>query len=669
VTSPASFSTRRAAIVLGYFITMTLLLGYPLSLEPNTRVLDLGADTRLFLWTLSWDVHALVTEPLRLFQANIFFPEPDTLAYSEHLLGSALLGAPWLLATGNPVLALNAVLLISCVGSGAGMYFLARRLGVGVAGALAAGTIFAFAPPRFFRLGQLHLATVLWMPFCLGFLHQYASGGARRHLITAAVLFTLQALSGGQTGLFLLMASTGLLVYLSVFGRLRPRGKIMRDLAIAFGLVVILNLPFLLPYLRVQQEAGLRRSLEEAREWSPAAASFLAAPTHAQRALLSSVPGLERRVRKSANAYLFPGFLTLILASLALRRSDRTNASRPAATAALPQSRPPGWLVTLDAAVVLAGLALLLIQATGGVRWQLGSLTLSARGVGRAALVLLLLVCLRFALARRRSFSFLAPSRRLVSWLGMQLGSRMGVQIGFYLLLAVLTFWISLGPRFGLYAALYRLLPGFDFIRVPSRFTLLTLLGVSVLAGVGLERWLAGVRASRRWLVATIAMAVLIAEFAAFPLDARPYPRSIPPIDQWVARQAQEGGGFAVVELPVPDPRDAARSARRHSLYMWHSTAHWQGLVNGYSGFTPPGHDALFRKLVNFPDEASLDALETLGVRYVVVHLDGYSDEEWERVEEKLGVYGDRLRLDATEGQGLAYYLTHSEASQPGHGS
>ena len=77
------------------------------------------------------------------------------------------------------------MVLLSCVLSGAGTFLLARQLGISTAGAFAAGVIFAFAPPRFTRLAQLHLATVQWIPFCLAFVHAYLqarppAGPARR---------------------------------------------------------------------------------------------------------------------------------------------------------------------------------------------------------------------------------------------------------------------------------------------------------------------------------------------------------------------------------------------------------------------------------------------------------------------------------------------------------
>ena len=89
-------------------------------------------DTDLFLWTLSWDVHALARQPSSVFDANIFHPERRTLAYSENLLGSAPLAAPVIWITGNPVLAMNLVVLLATVLCGAGAYLLAHRLGIGI---------------------------------------------------------------------------------------------------------------------------------------------------------------------------------------------------------------------------------------------------------------------------------------------------------------------------------------------------------------------------------------------------------------------------------------------------------------------------------------------------------------------------------------------------------
>lgn len=640
-------SVFRGTCVVVLFLILTALLTFPLSFAPASRALPLSADTRLFLWTISWDVHALLHQPLRIFDANIFFPERHTLAYSEHLLGSALLGAPFLLATGNPLLAINVVLLLSCVLSAAGTYLLARRLGIGREGALAAGVVFAFASPRFSRLAQLHMATLQWIPFCLASLHAYAKARSRRHLLAAAALFTLQAVTSGHGGLFLLLAGALLLAYLWAFGLLPPPGRAVRDLGLAGILVLALNALFLLPYWQVQREVGLHRTLGAVEEWTPNAVSFLAAPTYVQQALLSLIPALRQQV-EGARAFLFPGWLTLVFAALALRRH------RAPGTAVAPPiaARAPLWVRVLDSLVVASGLTTLAIHVAGGIDWTLGGLRLSARNAERSALVFAGLVLVRLAAARRAPFAFAPPLRWLAAALRRQLEARMGVQVGFYVVLTLLSLWASLGPRLGFYTVLYRLVPGFDLIRVPSRLTILTLLALAVLAGFGFDRAIEGTK--RRAVFGALAVALLVTELAAFPLKAVPYAIEIPVVDRWLATQP---GPFAIVELPVADPADAVASARLHSHYMLHSTAHWHPILNGYSGLTPPRHERLFRVLTAFPDTASLAELEALGIRYVVVHGDLYAGAQRERAESRLAAFADRLNLEVQEGDGRVYSL------------
>src|SRR3990172_6320877 len=86
--------------------------------------------------------------PLAIFDANIFHPEPRTLAYSEHQIGSALIAAPLIWGTGNLVLAMNAVLLLSCFLSGWFAYALGRQLGLSTTSAILVGATFALSPPR-----------------------------------------------------------------------------------------------------------------------------------------------------------------------------------------------------------------------------------------------------------------------------------------------------------------------------------------------------------------------------------------------------------------------------------------------------------------------------------------------------------------------------------------
>ncbi len=616
-----------------FFLVVTFAFTLPLSRSAGSLALDLGPDTRLFLWTLGWDAHAFRAAPFDIFDANIFHPERRTLAYSEHQIGSAVVAAPFAWWTGNLVLAMNAVLLLSCFLSGWFAYILGRELGLSKSSSILVGAIFAFSPPRFFRIGQLHLATVQWIPLCLAFLHRYARGGTRRHLLAAAFAFWLQALSGGQSALFLALAAAGLLTYLRIFAELRPSGSPWKDALPALALTLALNLPFVLPYWLVRQGLGLERTLDEAIFWSPNAASYLASPTHLHRWLGTAV-GLGE-----ATAYLFPGFVPLVLALLSFipggKKEPGTSAEREGTSL---------LLLALDTAIILAVLATLFLEAAGGIRWDIGPFLISAAGGGRAAIAALVFLAVRLAALGRRPFAFLPAVRIVIARTRRFLEPRMGVTGGFYVLLAIVSLWASVGPRAGLYTALYRLVPGFDFIRVPPRLTILTVLALAVLAGMGAER-------ARRWFPPILLL--LLLELAAFPLDARPYSIDVSAMD--LALAEMEPGPVAA--FPIPDPRDTIAAARRHSITMLQSTVHFFPLVNGYSGFTPARHDRLFRELASFPSERGLSELEELSVRYVVFHRGGYSDAEWSGILERASRFSERLALLQTFDEGRIYEL------------
>ena len=87
----------------------------------------------------------------------------------------------------------------------------------------------------------------------------------------------------------------------------------------------------------------------------------------------------------------------------------------------------------------------------------------------------------------------------------------------FYLLLVLVGVGLSIGPPFGLWPFVYWL-PGFNFIRAPSRFMLLAVLGLSVLAGAGFDRVSMRLAASTRLAVAAIVAALIVAEFAVLEL-------------------------------------------------------------------------------------------------------------------------------------------------------
>ena len=126
-----------------------------------------------------------------------FYPYPDTVAYSEHLLGIAVFTAPAQWLTGNPIVALNLAMVASTALAGVGMFLLARDLTGRADAAVVAGVAFACTPYRLPLASHLQVLVSGWMPVALYGLHRFCATRSRRALAIFAAAFVLQAYSNG----------------------------------------------------------------------------------------------------------------------------------------------------------------------------------------------------------------------------------------------------------------------------------------------------------------------------------------------------------------------------------------------------------------------------------------------------------------------------------------
>lgn len=525
-TAPATAWPHKLA-VLGLMCLLSLAMTWPLAGDLRSSLNDFG-DPLLNSWILWWDVRALTTPGLSLFNAPIFHPSPLTLAYSEHMLVNALMAAPVLLLGGDALLAHNLVFLASFALCGLGAYLLAYEL-TGSRGAALIGALgFAFAPFRFGHLGHLQLQTAQFMPLVLLYLHRWAVAPSWRHILLMGLFWLLQILSCGYYALFISLAVGLFLLYYGLRGGWWRQGLRWRQMA-AVGLAVgLLVLPLFWPYMQVKKDLGFVRSADNA-------ASFAALPWH----YLAAPP-----------ANLLYGQL-----SAPLRGSEGE----------------------LFLGLTLSGLVL------GG---------LLARG-------------------RRPE----TEARDQGPWW------RLAPDQAFYLLLALVALWASLGPRWGLYALLYKLVPGFDALRVPARLAVLVSLAWAMLAAWGWQRlalWRPWGDKARRLLLAGLAFLVLL-EACSVPVPWLKIYDFTPPVYQWLARQDQ---GSVVFEVPTMGHMgDQARDAR----YLYWSSKHGQTLVNGYSGFFPRDYQQLATMASRLPQAGELlPELRRRGTRFLVLHLKEY---------------------------------------------
>jgi hypothetical protein len=140
----------RVAATVAIYCVVVGWLTWPLAAHltthlPHTKfVCDF--DLPQMLWALSWQTHALLTSPSRLFEANIYHPARHALLYADAGVGALPYFAPTYLATGNPVLASNLMFLVCVAATAAAIHLLVGRwTGLASAGAVAA-SVFLLTP-------------------------------------------------------------------------------------------------------------------------------------------------------------------------------------------------------------------------------------------------------------------------------------------------------------------------------------------------------------------------------------------------------------------------------------------------------------------------------------------------------------------------------------------
>ena len=285
----------------------------------------LHGDALFSVWRLAWIAHQLPRDPSALFDANIFWPQRHTLAFSDAILLPGAVLAPFHWLGAPPLVVYNVFLLATYVLCGAGLSALVRRLTGSWPAGLLAGVSFAFCTHRLEHFERLELLTSFWMPWCLLALHKGLSPsprlreehsapsprlrgggwgeGRRKWLLLASLLAAAQILTGIYHGIFLL---TFIAVFVPMLCWRDPR-RIPAALAMALILPALVLAVYSRPYLANRRTVG-ERPIAEVQAYSATPANFLAShPTNRLYGRWTSRLGGGER-------FLFPGLVALLLA-------------------------------------------------------------------------------------------------------------------------------------------------------------------------------------------------------------------------------------------------------------------------------------------------------------------------------------------------------------------
>jgi hypothetical protein len=301
----------RDTLVAAAFCALTVAMTWPWAADLRRHSPGPG-DPYLMSWALWWDFHAAFTQPLRLFDANLFYPYHDTLAFSEHVFGIALPLFP-LLALGVAPLSVHGVAtLLGIAFSGFGAFRLARTLTGSTGAGWVSGIVFGFALYRFGQLPHLPYLSTPWMPLVLEALVLFARQPTWRRASWLGVTFVMNGLTAVHWLMLTAIPLAAAGLWLAFREKSGPRHEIAFRGAAALALSGFALLPFLLPYRRVAERHGFVRAEAETRAYSAVPGDWLVPEAR------SRTWGSVLRADPPAERSLFPGALVALLSGAAL---------------------------------------------------------------------------------------------------------------------------------------------------------------------------------------------------------------------------------------------------------------------------------------------------------------------------------------------------------------
>ncbi len=638
----------REFLVIVAFCFFTALLTWPYVKYLRDAVVDTG-DPYLIAWILWWDYHATFSDPINLFHSNLFYPFRYTLAFSEHIYGTAILFFP-LFALGFRPLTVQAVaLFFGFALSGYGAFRLARTLTDSAAAGWVAGIIFAFVPYRFHTMSQLPYVFCAWIPLLFESLVLFVR---KRCWGRAAWLGFAFLMSGLNSISWHVLSSVPFVIVGAI---LLTRYQLWRDrnfwLRGGVGLAMgsLLLVPFMWPYLMVSKLYGFKRSIEEVRANSAWPIHWFTVEGRNKFWATMGDTNPERWRFK-----LFPGLLPILfsLASLFLVEPFKKAPSEQHTHAR------EKWLRRLDVFIVTA-LALSLLSLGFDRSDAFGKIfkhLTSERVLSLFTLALIARLCLAYPPwlpARHVNLieTLRSPRRCDAFWLG--------------LVLTVVGFFYSLGWNFFFYRICYDLLPMFRSMRVASRGAMLAYLGLALLAGLGVTRLAKKIALKWTWLsrsaLVTAACVLLLAELNAAPLKfirGQVFPDAV---TQRLKDTPMRGG---IVLLPA--------GGDFNHRYILRAADHKKPLIVGTSGFNSPYEHQIEQKTVSGSIPLDfMNLLEGIPTSYLVVHNEDIPLVRRPDLKVFLAwaVAENRLRfINRFEGKDDLYAVTATEPEAKGEG-
>jgi len=224
------------------------------------------SDQLFVTWLVARNAETLLSRPTQLYQSEQCHPAENMLALGEPMITLGLLGIPAWLATRDPVVTYNAVLVLVVLLSALAMYALVAEWTAVPAAGIPAGLLYAFHQIKISNVTHPYVDDTVWTLLALLFARRAFATGHWRDTVLAAICCALQIAGSFYPFVSAALLALPLLVWLFAHygaSKLRPGPSLAAMVIIGATAVLVFA-----PYLGSQGASSLEpRAIQSFEPW------------------------------------------------------------------------------------------------------------------------------------------------------------------------------------------------------------------------------------------------------------------------------------------------------------------------------------------------------------------------------------------------------------------
>lgn len=258
--------------------------------------------------------HILSFDITHVYQSNMFYPNMDTLLFSELLLPSSMLGALIFFFSKNIFIVMNLLFISSFFLNTIAAYVFWKHFFKGKAGYILA-FLTAYSPFVFLNISHLQMI-ILW-PFLLSLSYLFKGIERKRNAVFFGLFFGLSILSSVYVAIFLAFISVVFIVFRFLQSK-KDNKRFLISLALSIFICLFVSSSTLFSYTKVKTSHKVSVRDEELAQYSGDPLGYVFTSRY-QSVVSKSFPlNLFNKLDKTSGKLGFPGFSLIVLSFIGM---------------------------------------------------------------------------------------------------------------------------------------------------------------------------------------------------------------------------------------------------------------------------------------------------------------------------------------------------------------